>query len=70
MTGVLTRAKTCAVLGVDIWGLATLMRRGEIESNPDGFFDASEVDSLADMLKSRRREALKTLAKLDGPYLG
>lgn len=66
----LTDAETCARLGVDRWGLATLVRRGEIDPDPEGMFDAHAVASLAALLTSRRKEALKTLGRLDGPHLG
>ena len=66
----LTHAQTCARLGVDTWGLATLVRRGEIDRDCEERFDAQAVDTLAAMLTSRRRDALKTLGQLDGPHLG
>ena len=66
----LTDAQACARLGVDTWGLATLVRRGEIDRDCEERFDAQAVDTLAAMLTSRRRDALKTLGQLDGPHLG
>lgn len=66
----LSEAQTCAALGVDAWGLATLIRRGDIDALKEGRFDADAVTSLANLLKSRREEGLKALAKLDGPHLG
>ena len=70
MTTPLSEAETCAALGVDAWGLSTLIRRKEISALSDGRFDREAVTNLSNLLKSRRKEGLKALGDLDGPYLG
>ena len=66
----LSETQVCERLGLDAWGLATLVRRGDIQAPKDGRYDTAVVEGLAALLTARRGEGLKALAKLDGAHLG